>query len=211
MKFKIALFDVDSTLIQQEVIDLLAGKTAHKSRVEEITARAMRGELNFSQALEERVSLLKGLPESTFESIIKEITFSPGALDFITEFRLHGGFVGAVSGGFHNVLDILFSNMDLDFLRANTLEVKDGFLTGRTIGPVIDREAKANALREFATNKGVELAQTIAIGDGSNDISMIELAGLGVSYLGKPILAKAADLVITEPDLMQLMPVVLSQ
>lgn len=208
MKFHLALFDVDSTLIEQEVIDLLAGKTPHRAKVELITERAMRGELDFNQALLERVALLEGLPESVFESVLGEITFAPGALEFIAAFRQRGGVVGAVSGGFHNVLDKLFSDIKLDFLRANTLEVVDGVLTGRTVGPIINRAAKADALKEFAQVRNVDLARTIAIGDGSNDLSMIETAGLGVSYLGKPILAQAADLVITQPGLMQLWPVI---
>lgn len=211
MKYRLALFDVDSTLIEQEVIDLLAAKTPYGQKVEQITARAMRGELDFNQALNERVQLLEGLPESVFESVLPEISFSPGAEEFVYKFREHGGVVGAVSGGFHNVLDLLLSNLNLDFLRANTLEVIDGVLTGRTVGPIIDRAAKAAALQEFAQMQRVDLNKTIAVGDGSNDLAMVELAGLGVSYRGKPILVEAADLVIDEPNLMQLLPIAISE
>ena len=201
MRFGLALFDVDSTLIQQEVIDLLAARTSHGNRVAEITEKAMKGELDFDQALKERVKLLSGLPESVFNSVIREITFSPGALTLLTGLKQRAFRIGVVSGGFHNVIDLLFEKHGLDFIRANTLEISDGKLTGRTIGPVINRSAKAKALQEFASMYDIELSRTIAVGDGSNDIEMIKLAGLGVSYLGKPVLRAVADLCIDEPGL----------
>ena len=201
MKYRLALFDVDSTLIEQEVIDLLAKRTPHAERVSDITRRAMAGELDFDSALQERVSLLRDLPESVFDEVLNEISFSPGALELISFLKEQGAVVGAVSGGFLNVLEGLFKNLPLDYLKANSLEVADGVLTGRTLGPIINRRAKAEALAQFAGFFGVPISETIAIGDGSNDIDMVSFAGLGVSYRGKDILNSAADIVITDKGL----------
>ena len=194
MKYRLILFDVDSTLIKQEVIDLLAEKSGHGREVQQITARAMRGEIDFAQALSKRVSLLEGLPESVFDEVISEISFAEGFDELFAFLRENGFLVGAVSGGFHNVLDKLFAQLQLDFLKANVLEVVDGKLTGKITAAPVDRLAKAQALREFAALHKIELENTVAVGDGANDIDMIELAGLGVSYMGKEILRQKADL-----------------
>ena len=194
MKYRLILFDVDSTLIKQEVIDLLAEKSGHGREVQQITARAMKGEIDFSQALSKRVSLLEGLPESVFDEVISEISFAEGFDELFSYLRKNGFLVGAVSGGFHNVLDKLFARLQLDFLKANVLEVVDGRLTGKITAAPVDRMAKARALREFAALHKVELENTVAVGDGANDLDMIEIAGLGVSYMGKEILRQKADL-----------------
>ena len=194
MKYRLILFDVDSTLIKQEVIDLLAEKSGHGREVQQITARAMKGEIDFSQALSKRVSLLEGLPESVFDEVISQISFAEGFDELFSYLRKNGFLVGAVSGGFHNVLDKLFAQLQLDFLKANVLEVVDGRLTGKITSAPIDRMAKARALREFAALHNIELENTVAVGDGANDIDMIEIAGLGVSYMGKEILRQKADL-----------------
>ena len=194
MKYRLILFDVDSTLIKQEVIDLLADKSGHGREVQQITARAMKGEIDFAQALSARVSLLEGLPESVFDEVISQISFAEGFDELFSYLRKNGFLVGAVSGGFHNVLDKLFAQLQLDFLEANVLEVVDGRLTGKITSAPIDRMAKARALREFATLHNIELENTVAVGDGANDIDMIEIAGLGVSYMGKEILRQKADL-----------------
>jgi phosphoserine phosphatase len=201
MKYRLALFDVDSTLIEQEVIDLLAQRTPYGDRVSEITRRAMAGEIDFDSALKERVSLLRDLPESIFDDVISEITFSPGALELITFLKKQGVLVGAVSGGFINILEKLFKRISLDYLSANSLEIQNGLLTGRTLGPIINRRAKAEALSHFAEISGVSMWETIAVGDGSNDVDMITLAGLGVSYRGKEVLNKVADVVIADKGL----------
>jgi phosphoserine phosphatase len=201
MKYRLALFDVDSTLIEQEVIDLLAQRTPYGDRVSEITRRAMAGEIDFDSALKERVSLLRDLPESIFDDVISEITFSPGALELITFLKKQGVLIGAVSGGFINILEKLFKRISLDYLSANSLEIQNGLLTGRTLGPIINRRAKAEALSHFAEISGVSMRETIAVGDGSNDVDMITLAGLGVSYRGKEVLNKVADLVIADKGL----------
>lgn len=194
MKYRLILFDVDSTLIKQEVIDLLADKSGHGREVQQITARAMKGEIDFAQALSKRVSLLEGLPESVFDEVISQISFAEGFDQLFSYLRRNGFLVGAVSGGFHNVLDKLFAQLQLDFLKANVLEVVDGRLTGKITAAPVDRVAKAQALREFAALHKVELESTVAVGDGANDIDMIEIAGLGVSYMGKEILRQKADL-----------------
>ena len=194
MKYRLILFDVDSTLIKQEVIDLLADKSGHGREVQQITARAMKGEIDFAQALSTRVSLLEGLPESVFDEVISQISFAEGFDELFSYLRKNGFLVGAVSGGFHNVLDKLFAQLQLDFLEANVLEVVDGRLTGKITSAPIDRMAKARALREFASLHNIELENTVAVGDGANDIDMIEIAGLGVSYMGKEILRQKADL-----------------
>ena len=194
MKYRLILFDVDSTLIKQELIDLLAEKSGHGSEVQQITARAMAGEIDFAQALSKRVSLLEGSPESVFDEVISEISFAEGFDELFSYLRKNGFLVGAVSGGFHNVLDKLFARLQLDFLKANVLEVVDGRLTGKITAAPVDRMAKARALREFAALHKVELENTVAVGDGANDLEMIEIAGLGVSYMGKEILRQKADL-----------------
>ena len=194
MKYRLILFDVDSTLIKQEVIDLLADKSGHGREVQQITAKAMKGEIDFAQALSKRVSLLEGLPDSVFDEVISQISFAEGFDELFSYLRKNGFLVGAVSGGFHNVLDKLFAQLQLDFLEANVLEVVDGRLTGKITSAPIDRMAKARALREFAALHNIELENTVAVGDGANDIDMIEIAGLGVSYMGKEILRQKADL-----------------
>lgn len=206
MKYQLILFDVDSTLIEQEVIDLLAKRSNHENEVAQITARAMNGEIEFTSALFERLHLLKGMPESIFDDVLNEITFTPGfeiLLAFLQEKDFH---IGAVSGGFHNVLDKLLSPLKLDFLRANTLEIKDGLISGRLLSKPIDRNSKAQALEDFAKFHGIAIDKTVAVGDGANDIEMVQLAGLGVSYMGKEILNQNADLLITKPGLDALIP-----
>jgi len=205
MKYRLVLFDVDSTLIEQEVIDLLGARASRGEEVSKITAQAMAGELNFDEALKARVALLKGLPESVFQDVLGDISFTPGAESLIDELRRSDYRIGVVSGGFLNVLDYLLKDFNFNFVRANSLEVVDGYLTGQTIGTVINRTGKAQALKDFAEMSNVQLSDCVAVGDGSNDLEMIQLAGLGVSYRGKEILNQAADVVIEEPGLDQLL------
>lgn len=200
-KYRLVLFDVDSTLIEQEVIDLLAKRTKFGEKVSDITRLAMAGELNFDQALVERVALLKGLPESVIDDVLREISFSPGAIELIHELKARNYRIGAVSGGFINVLSKAFKHLNLDYLRANYLEVEDGQLTGRLLGTIVNRAIKKESLLEFTSQQEVDLSETIAIGDGANDVEMVKSAGLGVSYRGKPVLNEVADVVITNPRL----------
>lgn len=198
---KLVVMDVDSTLIQQEVIELLAAKAGAGEKVREITEAAMRGELDFAASLRARVKLLAGLPESVLVDVQKEITLTPGARTLISTLHKLGHSVAAVSGGFTSVIKPLFQELGISLYRANTLEIENGVLTGNVTGSIIDRAGKAQALREFATQEGVALAQTIAIGDGANDLDMIAIAGLGIAFNAKPAVREAADSSVTAPYL----------
>ena len=198
---RVVLLDMDSTLIQQEVIDLLADKVGVGEKVSKITESAMRGDIDFTTSLKERVALLAGASEEIFTDVFESISLTPGALDLIKTLHKLGHKVGVVSGGFLNVIEPLLRDLRIDFYRANTLEVIDGKITGRISGPIINREAKAEALVEFAKKEGVELNQTIAIGDGANDLGMIEIAGLGIAFNAKPKVKLQADASISTPYL----------
>jgi len=198
---RIVLLDMDSTLIKEEVIDLLASKAGVGEKVSEITARAMAGELDFKQSLQERVGLLAGVSEEVLGQVAKEITLSPGARTLVRTLHRLGHKVGVVSGGFLDVIEPTLKELGIDFYQANRLEILDGKLTGKLLGQIIDREAKATALREFAAAEGVALSQTIAIGDGANDLGMLEVAGLGIAFNAKPAVRDAADSTINFPYL----------
>ena len=198
---RIVLLDMDSTLIQQEVIDLLARKAGVEASVTAITQSAMRGELDFAQSLAARVDQIKGLSEQAIAEVAAEITLTPGARTLIRTLHRLGHKVGVVSGGFLNVIEPLLKELKIDFYRANTLEIEHGVLTGKTVGPVIDRAAKAIALKEFAEREGIPLSQTVAIGDGANDLDMIEAAGLGIAFNAKPAVQAAADSAVNSPYL----------
>jgi phosphoserine phosphatase len=198
---RLVQLDVDSTFIQQEAIELLAAKAGVLEEVSRITAAAMRGELDFAQSLVARVALLQGLSEETFVQVQQEITLTDGAAELVTLLHQKGHFVSLVSGGFTNILQPMVDAMKIDFYRANTLEVVDGKLTGKVLGVIIDRAAKADALREFATACGVDLSNTVAIGDGANDLDMMDIAGISIAFNAKPIVEAAADYSIKEPSL----------
>jgi phosphoserine phosphatase len=198
---KLVVLDVDSTLIQQEVIELLAAHAGVEAQVREITERAMRGELDFRQSLESRVALLAGLPETVIADVRKQIVLTPGARTLIETLHKLGHNVAVVSGGFTAVIEPILKDLGITHYRANTLEVVDGKLTGKIVGDVIDRAAKATALRDFAKIVGVELEQTIAIGDGANDLDMIAIAGMGIAFNAKPAVKAAADSSVSAPYL----------
>ena len=198
---KLVLMDVDSTLISQEVIELLGAKAGVEVQVKAITDRAMAGEIDFEASLRERVALLKGLPESVIEEVRGEISLTPGAKTLVSTLQKLGHTVAVVSGGFINVIEPLLNSLNILHFRANNLEIKDGVLTGQLHGPIIDRAAKATALREFAKIENVELEQTVAIGDGANDLDMIALAGLGIAFNAKPAVRAAADSALSAPYL----------
>ncbi|MFM2238218.1 MAG: phosphoserine phosphatase SerB [Actinomycetota bacterium] len=198
--------DVDSTLIQDEVIELLADEAGVRAEVAEITDRAMRGEIDFEQSLRERVSMLKGLPESVFERVQERIRLSDGARTLISAVHASGGRVGAVSGGFNQILTPLASKLNLDYYAANELEVVDGLLTGQLLGEVIDREAKAAKLELWAKDFGISVELVAAIGDGANDLDMFESAGLSFAYNAKPAVRERADVIIDAPDLSLVIP-----
>jgi phosphoserine phosphatase len=198
---KLVVLDVDSTLIQQEVIELLAAHAGVESQVREITEQAMRGELDFSESLRARVSLLKGLPESVILDVRSQILLTPGARTLVETLKKLGHSVAVVSGGFTEVIEPILQELGITHYRANTLGVSNGTLTGLVEGPIIDRAAKAQALRDFAELESVNLEQTIAIGDGANDLDMIAIAGMGIAFNAKPAVKAAADSSVSAPFL----------
>lgn len=198
---KLVQLDVDSTLIMQEVIELLAAKAGVGDEVASITEAAMRGELDFEHSLRARVALLKGLPESVISEVQQEIILTPGATVLIRTLKSLGHAVSIVSGGFIDVIAPLITELGIVHFRANKLEIIDCFLTGQVEGPIIDRAAKAQALRDFAALESISLEQTVAIGDGANDLDMIALAGLGIAFNAKPAVKAAADSSVSSPYL----------
>lgn len=198
---RLVVMDVDSTLIQGEVIEMLAASAGCETEVRSLTHAAMRGEIDFEQSLRQRVALLAGTPASALSMVAENVELAPGARTLIRTLKRLGIQCGIVSGGFSQITQVLASELDLDFSAANTLEVHDGILTGRLTGPLIDRAAKATALRRFASEAGVALSQTVAIGDGANDLDMLSAAGLGVAFNAKPTVRQAADTAVNVPYL----------
>lgn len=198
---KLVVMDVDSTLIQQEVIELLGAKANKGAEIAAITESAMRGELDFAESLQARVALLAGLPESVLTDVQKDITLTPGARTLVRTMHKLGHHVALVSGGFETVIAPLVAELGIEHMRANNLEISAGKLTGKLIGPIIDRAGKAQALREFAAEHAIALEQTIAIGDGANDLDMIAIAGLGIAFNAKPAVIAAADSSVSAPYL----------
>jgi phosphoserine phosphatase len=198
---RLIVFDVDSTLIQGEVIEMLAARAGSEEKVARITEAAMRGELDFEESLRERVATLAGLPASVVDEVADELELTPGARTTLRTLRRLGYHCGVVSGGFRQVIEPLAEELMLDFVAANHLEIVDGKLTGRVTGPIIDRPGKAKALRDFAEQAGVPMEQTVAVGDGANDIDMLSAAGLGVAFNAKPALRAVADAALNHPYL----------
>ena len=201
MTARLIVMDIDSTLINQEVIDLLGEEAGVGEQVAQITERAMRGELDFKQALEERVGLLAGLDESVFERTFERVTFTPGALELVRSAHSKGWKVGVVSGGFHEVADKIVA--------ANRLVVVDGKLTGKLAADIVTKESKLIQLLDWAVECGVDMAHTVAIGDGANDIPMIQAAGTGIAFCAKPKTREAAPFAIDERNLMLAMDIIL--
>ena len=198
---RLIVFDVDSTLIQGEVIEMLAQRAGAGEAVAAITGAAMRGELDFAESLHQRVATLAGLPVGVLEEVADEVELTPGARTTIRTLRRLGFHCGVVSGGFRQVIEPLAHELMLDFVAANELEIADGRLTGRVVGPIVDRAGKAKALRDFANQAGVPMEQTVAVGDGANDIDMLNAAGLGVAFNAKPALREVADASLSHPYL----------
>ena len=198
---KLVVMDVESTLIAQEAIELLGAHAGVGDEIKKITDSAMRGELDFEASLRARVALLKGLPESVLEQVRSEISLTPGARTLVTTLHKLGHSVAVVSGGFLSIIEPLIKELGIAYYKANTLEVSEGLLTGELLGPIIDRAAKAAALHEFAEREGVALTETIAIGDGANDLDMIAAAGLGIAFNAKPAVKAAADSSVSAPYL----------
>lgn len=198
---RLVVMDVDSTLIQDEVIDLLAERAGALAEVAAITDRAMRGEIDFAESLRQRVSLLAGLPVDVLQDTAKRIRLTPGARTLCRTLHRLGFRVCLVSGGFREVITPWAELLEVDGLRANALEVRDGVLTGEVLGPIVDRQGKREALEEFAREFGIPLTRTIAIGDGANDLDMLDAAGLGIAFNAKPLVQAAADTTVNAPYL----------
>ena len=203
----LVVFDVDSTLIEQEAIELLAAHSESADLVQQITDRAMRGEIDFSQSLIERVATLKGLPDSVLTTVSGQLKLTEGARELVAEIHRRGGKAAAVSGGFIQLLDPIRTELKLDFAAANTLGVEAGKLTGQVVGEIVNRQAKADYLLSWAVECGVDSSQTIAVGDGANDLGMMQVAGLSVAFCAKPIVNEQADIVLAKRDLAELIRV----
>ncbi|WP_024365676.1 phosphoserine phosphatase SerB [Arthrobacter sp. TB 26] len=198
---KFLIMDVDSTLIQQEVIELLAAYAGKREEVTAVTEAAMRGELDFAQSLHARVAVLAGLPADVVDSVRAEVKLSLGAAELVTAFQEAGHVVAVVSGGFNQILRPIAEGLGLDYWVANELEIADGALTGKVIGEVIDRAAKEKYLREWAAKEGIPMEHTIAVGDGANDLDMLGAAGIGVAFNAKPAVRAVADAAVNMPYL----------
>ncbi|MTV27725.1 phosphoserine phosphatase SerB [Nitriliruptoraceae bacterium ZYF776] len=198
---RLVVMDVDSTLIQDEVIELLADEAGCGAEVADITARAMAGELDFRASLTERVARLAGTPESALALVAERVRLTPGARTFVRTLKRLGYTVAIVSGGFTAIVDELAADLGIDHAVANHLEIVDGVLTGRVVGEIVDRAGKATVLRRIAAAEGIPLEQTVAIGDGANDLDMLGTAGLGIAFNAKPVVRRAADTAVSVPYL----------
>lgn len=198
---RLVVFDVDSTLIQGEVIEMLGAYAGNEARIREITEAAMRGELNFSESLIKRVALLEGLPATVLKEVADSLELTPGARTTVRTLKRMGFKCGVVSGGFLTIIDNLVEELGLDFAAANELEIVDGKLTGRVVGDIVDRAGKATALQQFAAEYEIPLEQCVAVGDGANDMDMLSVAGMGVAFNAKPALREVADTAISHPYL----------
>lgn len=201
----LVVLDVDSTLIENEVIELLAQAAGSHAAVAAITARAMNGEVDFEESLRERVATLAGLPESVFADVGQLVRITPGVPAMIAGVRAAGGRVAVVSGGFHEIIDPVAAELGLDYWRANRLEVIDGVLTGGLVGPIIDGQTKADTLTEWAADCGLPLSRTVAVGDGANDLPMMAITGLAVGFDAKAPVRDEADVLMDVRDLSQLL------
>ncbi|TXK35316.1 phosphoserine phosphatase SerB [Nonomuraea sp. C10] len=198
---RLIVMDVDSTLIQGEVIELLARHAGCLDEVAKVTEAAMRGELDFAESLRRRVAQLEGLPAEVFERVRGEVVLTPGARTLVRTLKRLDYRFAIVSGGFTQITDTLVEELGIDYSAANVLEVIDGKLTGRLVGEIVDRPGKARALERFASEAGVPISQTVAIGDGANDLDMIAAAGLGIAFNAKPVVRQAADTAVNTPYL----------
>ena len=199
------VMDVDSTLIEEEVIDLLGEKAGLGEKISEITEAAMSGELDFKEALKERVALLSGLPTTIFDEIYKEIHLTNGATGLIETLHGRGWKIGVVSGGFHEIVDKLAVDLKLDYVFANRLAVQEGYLTGETYGTIVDKSFKLERLKQWAKENKLNLSEVVAVGDGANDIPMLNAAGLGIAFCAKPAVKAAVAYHIDKRNLLMVL------
>ncbi len=200
----LVVFDVDSTLINEEAIEVLAEESGVRDEVAQITAAAMRGEMDFSESLKLRVAMLAGIPESKLEQVRNRLTLTFGAIELISAIHAQGGVAAAVSGGFNQLLEPIRSSLKLDFVKANDLEIVDGKLSGKVLEPIVDGSAKAEFLLSLQLELGLEREKTVAVGDGANDVKMIQQAGLGIAFCAKPALQEHAAVSIEKRDLAEI-------
>lgn len=202
----LVVLDADSTLIRNEVIELIADEAGRGAEVAAATEAAMRGEVDFATSLRARVAQLRGVPTASFTRVLSRVEPTPGVRELVDAVHARDGIVGVVSGGFHEILDEIAPALGVDLWRANRLEVASGALTGVVSGEIVDAEAKASQLIAWATEQRIDLRRTIAIGDGANDLRMMRAAALGLAFNAKPAVRAAADLVIGPVDLREAIP-----
>lgn len=207
MRKYLVVLDVDSTMIEQEVIELLAERVGLRDQVKILTDQAMAGEIDFRTALLKRVGLLEGLTDQVFQEVLSDIRVTEGVTELISTVQKSGGLVGAISGGFSQVLEPLADKLSLNFFKANNLEISDGVMTGRIIGDIVDADMKANTLLEWAGEYGFDMSNTVAVGDGANDIQMLNTSGFAVAFRPKDVLREHADLIIEGDSLEPLISV----
>ena len=204
----LCVMDVDGTLILEEVIDLLGREAGREEEISQITSRAMRGELNFERSLRDRVSLLEGLPVSVFEKVFNSIHLSPNAQKFISILQKNGILVGLVSGGFTPIVERLAKSLGIAYFSANQVEVKNGLLTGKLVGQIINPEVKKETLEQWRKELKLSKDRTIAIGDGANDLFMLKSAGLGIAFCAKEVLKKEIQHHVDKRDFLEVLPLI---
>ncbi|WP_454382439.1 phosphoserine phosphatase SerB [Streptococcus sp. Marseille-Q7156] len=204
----LCVMDVDGTLILEEVIDLLGKEAGREEEISLITSRAMRGELDFESSLRKRVSLLESLPISVFDKVFKSIQLTPNAQEFISILQKNGILVGLVSGGFTPIVERLAKSLDIAYFSANQLEVKDGFLTGKLVGQIINPEVKKVTLEKWTEELKLSKERTIAIGDGANDLLMLKSAGLGIAFCAKEVLKQEIPNHVDKRDFLEVLPLI---
>jgi phosphoserine phosphatase len=207
MKKYLLVLDVDSTIIEQEVIELLAERVGLREQVKILTDKAMAGEIDFRTALLKRVGLLEGLTDQVFQEVLVDIRVTAGVPELVSTVHKSGGLVGAISGGFSQVLEPLADKLSLDFFQANNLEIEEGVITGKIIGDIVDAEMKARTLLQWAGEYGFDVSSTVAVGDGANDIQMLKASGFAVAFRPKEILRDYADFIIEGDSLEPLISV----
>lgn len=207
MKKYLLVLDVDSTMIEQEVIELLAERVGLRDQVKILTDQAMAGEIDFRTALLKRVGLLEGLTDQVFQEVLADIRVTAGVPELVSAVHKSGGLVGAISGGFSQVLEPLADKLSLDFFQANNLEIEEGVITGKIIGDIVDADMKARTLLEWAGEHGFDVSNTVAVGDGANDIQMLKASGFAVAFRPKEVLRDHADLIIEGDSLEPLISV----
>ena len=204
----LCVMDVDGTLILEEVIDLLGREVGREEEISQITSRAMRGELDFETSLRDRVSFLEGLPISVFDTVFKSIQLTPNAQEFISILQKNGILVGLVSGGFTQIVERLAKSLGIAYFSANQLEVKDGHLTGKLVGQIINPEIKKDTLEQWRKELKLSKERTIAIGDGANDLLMLKSAGLGIAFCAKEVLKKKIPNHVDKKDFLEVLPLI---